>query len=288
MSKILMRSGLAMMILASMAVVEKRAEADVIVYATESDNGANNSTFGKLDLTTGAFSAIGNMSISVDGLTAGANGTLYAAASNGFLYTVTPVGGSSQFGTVSVAGGYFALAYAGASGFYAANINVFPPTLNQISPSGTSASTIGSLPTDAGSGALAFGPNGTLYYNGDNASGVLSLYSINTTTGAATQIGSGLGTFNNDGLTLVNAGGQLYGIDTDETFGSGPINIYTINTTTGAATATGATVSGLPTGYTLDTAAPFIAAPEPSTLTLAGITAAVGLAARVLRRRRAS
>ena len=45
-------------------------------------------------------------------------------------------------------------------------------------------------------------------------------------------------TFDNDGLTLVNTGGQLYGIDTYQATRSGSINIYTINTATGVATAT--------------------------------------------------
>ena len=62
-------------------------------------------------------------------------------------------------------------------------------------------------------------------------------------------------TFDNDPLTLVDTAGRLYGIDTVEATGSGPINIYTINTATGVATATGVTVAGLPSGYTLDTAA---------------------------------
>ena len=72
---------------------------------------------------------------------------------------------------------------------------------------------------------------------------------MNTTTGAATAVGSGLGT--TDPLALVSVGSTLYGIDT---FMPSNPSIYTIDTTTGVATEIG-TVSGLPTGYTLDTMA---------------------------------
>ena len=75
-------------------------------------------------------------------------------------------------------------------------------------------------------------------------------------------------------MTLVTAGGQLYGIDTIELSGSGPINIYTIDTTTGVAIATGATVTGLASGFTLDTAT---AVPEPSSLVLYAIAGVIGL-----------
>jgi hypothetical protein len=93
-----------------------------------------------------------------------------------------------------------------------------------------------------------------------------TLYQVNTTTGAATALGSGLGT--SDPLALVSVGSTLYGIDT---FIPSAPSIFIINSTTGVATEIG-TVSGLPTGYTLDTLA---SVPEPSTITLFGTGALV-------------
>ena len=137
------------------------------------------------------------------------------------------------------------------------NLNASPFTLDLITPDGNSLSVVGPLltTTSFGSGMISFGPNGNLYLDAFNSSGLLQLYQINETTGVATAIGSGLVTFHNDELTLVDTGGQLYGIDTVEATGSGPINIYTINTATGVAIKVSATVAGLPSGYTLDTAA---------------------------------
>ncbi len=70
-----------------------------------------------------------------------------------------------------------------------------------------------------------------------------------------TAIGTGENTLNNDPLTLVAAGGQIYGIDTASVSGSElGIPIYTVDTTTGVATPTGVSVTGLHRGFTLDTA----------------------------------
>jgi hypothetical protein len=273
------RLGLAVVVLALTVAGEGQAGPDLTVYATESSNGGSNSTFGTLDLTTGQFSALGNMSVTVLGLTTGANGTLYATDANGSFYTVGGNGSTTQFGTNSGVE-YFGLAYAGSSGFY--GVNIFTGNLDQISPTATSFTAIGALPTIAGSGSLAYGPGGSLYFAGFDGSGNAALFGINTTTGVATEIGTGLVTFDNDPLTLVYTGGLLYGIDTGESAGAGPINIYTISTTTGAATATGVTVSGLSSGFTLDTAA---AIPEPSSLALCAIAGVIGLAAARVHRK---
>ena len=110
------------------------------------------------------------------------------------------------------------------------------------------------------SGNLAFGPSGNLYfdYSTDNVNGTNpSLYTVNTSTGALTAVGSGLGS---PFLTLFSVGSTLYGIDTIATSN---IGIYTINTTTGIATPTGVIVIGLPSGYTLDTATSISPCPQP-------------------------
>jgi sugar lactone lactonase YvrE len=113
------------------------------------------------------------------------------------------------------------------------------------------------------SGNLAFGPDGSLYVDvWPTSSKDTTLYRVNTTTGVATTVGSGLGSA--DPLALVTVGSTLYGIDT---FVPTTPAIYTIDTTTGLATEIG-TVSGLTAGYTLDTMGGSV--PEPATITLLG------------------
>ncbi len=263
-------------------------EADSVVNAT-ADNGST-FLFGKLDLTTGQFSRIATTSTLFGSLTAGADGTLYGGALDSHLYTISPSGALSQFGTVTAPPsilfpGFLGLASEGSAGFFAdsvtaANSSTTAPataTLVHISADGTSSSVVGTMGTTFGSynsGNLAFGPDGKLYFNcwNSNTNQVPTLFSVNTSTGAVTQIGSNLGTI--DPLALGSVGGTLYGIDT---FAPTNPNIFTINTTTGVATGIG-TVSGLPTGYTLDTIT-LASVPEPSALTLlvSGILGVLGV-----------
>ena len=257
------------------------ASADSVVYAT-ADNGTTN-LLGTMDLTTGEFTQIATTTPLFGSLTGSPGGTLYGGAANldRNLFTIGSSGATSQFGTVtaptnmpSLINGFLGLASAGAAGFFADNSTGLNPaplsyTLEHISADGTSSTVVGIMGSSFGSfnsGNLAFGPNGTLYLNAWTTSDVTTLYSVNTTTGVATAIGSGLGS--PDPLALVSSGTTLYGIDTFETTNRG---IYTIDTTTGAATQIG-TVSGLADGYTLDTLA---SVPEPSTIALLGTGAFV-------------
>ncbi len=221
--------------------------------------------FGDLNLSTGQFTEIAAPSIGSEfSLTSGPGGSFYAGVyQSGDLYSISPGGVITQFGSVSAPVptggaqyGFWGLANAG-KGIYAMTPNGNPITLDLITPDGNSLSVVGPLltATGFGSGMMSFGPDGKLYLETLNSSGLPQLYQVNQITGAATAIGSGLGTVNNDSLTLVDTAGQLYGIDTSEATGSGPINIYTINTATGVATATGPTITGLPSGLTLDAAA---------------------------------
>ena len=264
--------GTAALLLALGATVETRG--DNVVYAT-ADNGTTN-LFGKMDLTTGQFTQITTTTPLFGSITVGAGGTLYGGEGNlNFnLATISPSGVPSQFGTVTAPSssfGFTGLASAGAAGFYAiyqtgSLPGPFSATLEHISADGNSSSVVGTLSNafwSFNSGNLAFGPNGKLYFDvWPTPSNVATLYEVNTTTGAATAVGSGLGT--TDPLALASVGSTLYGIDT---FIPSAPSIFTINTTTGVATEIG-TVSGLPTGYTLDTMAGSV--PEPATITLLG------------------
>jgi hypothetical protein len=262
MTNLMRRSGLAVLALGLLCVAEGRSDAGLVVEVTADNNGIN-SVFGTLNLSTGQYTQVATMSVLVSSLTSISNGTLYASDSNGNLYSVSGGGGLTPFGSIPPpnvpAGGsqfgYLGLANAGSNGFYGVNLNAnpgtgssFPGTLDHITANGTSVSTVGTLGSQLNgfsSGDLAYGPNGSLYFTSFNVNADPELFQVNTTTGLATEVGTGLGLSNTQGLTLVNAGGQLYGIDTFEPSGSGPIGIYTINTTTGVATATGVTVSGL-------------------------------------------
>ena len=208
-------------------------------------------------------------------LTVGNAGTIYGASTNGNLYTVTTNGTATQLGTVSFASpGYFGLAYTG-DGFVADNDASAPFPLYAINSSGTISSTIGQmLPSGYNnSGSLVYGPGNNLYLTASTGPAFPpNLYSVNTSTGAATLIG-GLGT---NLLVLAYDGSTLFGVDGSVTSN---IPVYSINTTTGVATPV-STISGLPAGWEVDSAA---AVPEPASLSL---LAASGLL--LLRRRRPS
>jgi PEP-CTERM motif len=278
----------ATLLLALGAAAETRA--DNVVYAT-ADNGTTN-LFGTMDLTTGQFTQISTTTPLFGSITGGPGGTIYGGEGNlnYNLDTISPSGVPSQFGTVTAPSnsyGFTGLASAGAAGFYAIDQvgslpGPFSATLEHISADGTSSSVVGTLGTSFwsfNSGNLAFGPNGSLYFNVWPTSSMdTTLYQVNTTTGAATAVGSGLGA--PDPLALVTVGTTLYGIDT---FVSTTPAIYTINTTTGAATEIG-TVSGLTAGYTIDTMGGSV--PEPGTMTLLGTGTLVLLVfSRYVRRR---
>lgn len=94
--------------------------------------------------------------------------------------------------------------------------------LLMVDPDTGLATIVGTPPSEATSfGALAFAADGTLYGIG------ASLYEIDTTTGAVTEVGSLGGSVVY--AAAFDASGTLYGVDTDG-------NLVTINTATGAAT----------------------------------------------------
>jgi hypothetical protein len=256
------------------------ARADFVVAATASAGPGSASILGQLDLTTGGWTAIATLSINVISLTSGPGGTLYAGGNDGNLYTLGSVSTATRFGSVSDPYVLSGLAYAGSAGFVGvqADINPYGADSVKIAPDGNSLSAPSFLGAQffgfgSSGGALAYGPDGSLYFDALPLAGTLpglaQLFSLDPTTGTAIAIGSNLGV-GYDPLSLVTVGGTLYGIDSVQASGSGLIEIDAIDTASGKATATGIDVTGLPDGYTLDAAASVSSVvPEPSSLELA-------------------
>ncbi len=197
--------------------------------------GAEN-PLGIVDLNSGAFTLIGNMgSGGYDGL-AVANGVLYTEQ-NGLLYSVntsnanlTLIGGLNgnnlaAFGSTTT--GLYGLAGTG-SNVVATLFSINPQTgaMTAIGPLGA-----GAVPNGQGYYARLSVGSSTLYMEFNS-----NLYTINTTTGAATQVGT---TDTNDYLSTVPLfeNGTYYA-------GYGP-GIGTINVTTGQITP-GSALSGGP------------------------------------------
>jgi hypothetical protein len=226
------------------------------IYVT-ADNGTTN-LFGTLDVATGQFNQINTTTPLFFAITTGQGGQIYGADVNsGNLFTISASGMTTPFGSVTAPSAFYGLAYSRASGnFFADNLDPMNVTLYSIAGDGNSSSPVGVLAgPNSGffpTGNLTFGPGGNLYFNysSDLVNGSNStLYRVNTSTGALTAIGSGLGT---DILALFSDGTNLYGVDS---FVTSDIAVYTINTMTGVATQV-STVTGLPSngGYFIDTA----------------------------------
>jgi hypothetical protein len=261
-----------------------RADAGTVVWVADLTQ-AGTPQIGTLDLSNGQFTATGTASQSITALTTGSDGTLYAGTGfSDHIYTVAKDGALTQLGSATAPSFVFGLADAGSNGFFAtAFANAQQGfVLVQFSTNGNSISTVGNLGLNPfvtfPTGALAFGPNGNLYYNSTTVSGFDQLYQVNPATGAATAVGSGLGLSNGNLLTLVAADGTLYGIGTAPNSGNG---IYTIDTTTGIASFTGVSSAS---DILINAAAPMV--PEPSTLTLL-LTSTVALVGLGYQRSRA-
>ena len=130
---------------------------------------------------------------------------------------------------------------------------------------------------------MAFSPSGTLYTDAFGTNNDL-LYSVNTTTGVGTAIGSGLGA---EVFAGVFVNGTLFGFGPNPNLGGIGGEVYTINTSTGVATAYGSYSFGANnTDYITAAAILPASVPEPSTLALGGIAAiTVSLALVVARTR---
>jgi hypothetical protein len=228
------------------------------VYIT-ADNLEGTNLFGTLDVATGQFSQIASTDPLFLGLTTGPGGKIYGAdANSGHLFTIRTSGATTQYGSVTAPSAFYGLAYSRSAGnFFADNLDSMNVTLYSITGDGNSSSLVGQIAgPNSGyfpTGNLVFGPGGKLYFNysSDLANGGANstLYTVNTSTGALTAVGSGLGS---DILALYSDGTALYGVDANVTSN---IGVFRIDTTTGVATQV-STVTGLPGGdsFFVDTA----------------------------------
>jgi hypothetical protein len=240
------------------------------VYIT-ADNLEGTNLFGTLDVATGQFSQIASTDPVFLGLTTGPGGKIYGADVNsGHLFTISTSGVTAQFGSVTAPSAFYGLAYSrSAANFFATNLDPMNVTLYSVAGDGNSQSLIGQIAgPNSGffpTGNLAFGSGGNLYFNysSDLINGTNStLYTVNTSTGALTAVGSGL---RSGILALFSDGTGLYGIDANLT---SDIGVFRIDTTTGIATQV-STVTGLPGDNSFYVDAATVSVPDTgSTLTL--------------------
>jgi hypothetical protein len=214
--------------------------------------------FGTINLSTGQTTTVGGSGEFLSGLGQTSDGTIYGFAQGGFgLYKVDPA---------NIAGGGVATYVGGSTG---GSFGLGSTSNGKLYGLEMTDGTHFLLTTiDAANGnATVLGPTGLTYPSGVSATFCLSvgsstlymfdlgqLYSLNTTTGAATLIGSAGGGIQLDSMLYEN--GRLYGMEN-----SPALAVDTIDPVTGAATpgpATNVDVLGLvPT-----------TAPEPSAVAL--------------------
>jgi hypothetical protein len=187
--------------------------------------------FGTLDLRTGVFTKIGTVTNPQGGSMFGdlarmSGGTLFGMDSASDLVTIDPatghttVVGNSGNDIVGLAfspvGTLFGISPPSATG---------PNDLYAIDPSTGAATLIGNMGPETGSVAdIRFNQTGTLYWVVENQ-GESTLYTVNSTTGHATEVGP----TNFDVTSLDFQAGTLYGFTTKS-------QIVALNTATGAGT----------------------------------------------------
>jgi uncharacterized protein (TIGR03437 family) len=180
--------------------------------------------FGTVDLNTGAYTPIGNLSESLEGLGV-AGGKLYGAGANYFhsqsLYEVNLAnGGLTDVGSSSI---YFTAFGSTLNGLYATDGSGY---LYSIDPATGASTAIGNgLLPQCGTGGGMSTNSATLYLTCGT-----SLYTVNVTNGTPTLVGTigdplpdGDGSVQVNALTFIN--GTLYGGINSETSASAAISI---------------------------------------------------------------
>jgi len=214
--------GFAVLCLVSLLAGAPQAKANEFAYEINSYG-----QFGFIDLNTGAFTQLGNMSVTLCGL-AVSKGRLYGygpCGTSGTLYEVNPVNGS--LATVGTAPFSYSGLGSTAKGLYGFDQNM---NLYSVNPNTGATTLIGptGLTTADASGFAVCDGLGTLYITPTPIGSFNTpLYSVNVKTGKAVLIGStgvyGIG-------ALIVQDGKLYaGVFS-------PVAVYTLSMKTGAAT----------------------------------------------------
>lgn len=222
------------------------AYADSLAYAI-GGTFHQHSTFGLLDLNTGAFSPISTFSLFAEDLAVSSNGTIYVlttpfGAPNGVgqeFSTISPVTGAIT--NIASESTLNSMVFSSDGTLYVTNIPTIggPQTLDTINVATGATSTVTNLsaPITSTAGQLRFIGN-TLYTTDYNTPS--GLYTVDLSTGAGTLVGS-TGLNMDNGLGAV-VNGQL--VDTASV--SSGSQIFFIDPATGVATP-GAALSGFST-----------------------------------------
>ena len=243
-------------------------KANNLAYANLDGGG-----FGTIDLTTGAFTLLGNSGVTLSGM-AVYNGVLYgdSLGGTGTLYTINPANGSVT--TVGSSGKSYVDFGDTLTGLFAEGLG--DGNLYSIDYATGAATLVGATnpPYSGGYSSISLNSS-TLYYTQGTGS---DFYTLSTSTGAATLVGSLGGSLEMGAMIFED--GILYAAE------DSPVSsIDTINLATGAATI-GPAITGAPSvvfGLSPNPVPTASTVPEPSSMLLLG-SALLGLGGAVKRR----
>jgi hypothetical protein len=256
------------------------ASATSAYMITTEDSITSADEFGTINLSTGAFTLLGNTDVggnpadpeTLSGL--GEVGSVLYGEAGGTLYSINTANGDlTAIGTGTQEFYEFGSTLTGLYGVSSSNGDLY-----SVSTTDGSMTQVGTGPGFGGGSASLSTGSSTLYFTVFN--GGYNLYTVNTTTGAATEIGSA-------GSPGIPTGALLWDASTSTLFTGktkpGTDFVDTLNTTTGVATQ-GPALTGTGSGDEFGGFAPII--PEPATWSLLamGLALMAGMKQRGKRR----
>ena len=204
-----------------LSVFATSLEAGDLAYMLAETGGASNQ-FGTVDLQSGAFTLIGNMGAGTYAGLGVADGVLYTEQ-NGGLYSVNITNASLTLigGTIGNNIPVFGSTTSGLYGIAPVGSQSVPTlfSINSATGAVTSVGAVGVIPNGGGANAKLSTGSSTLYMENNG-----SLYTMSTTTGAATLVGTESGAFPVNALLFEN--GNLY-------VGANGFGVGTISVSTG-------------------------------------------------------